>query len=133
MYGHLRALYPGSLNPPQNAVKEIIEGTQNKRRKKRSPKRAEGGAREPKVDRAVLHILTVLRVPPAPAKSLSLFFFFFFHIPSRLSSSFCTKLNGNEKNSIFFSSILFTVRLNTYPVETMISSSIYEKKHYYIC
>lgn len=40
-------------------------------KKKRSPKRAEGGA-EAKVDRAVLHILTVLRVPPALVKFVRL-------------------------------------------------------------
>lgn len=63
---------PGSLNP-MKAVEKIIEGTE-RAKKRRSPKRAEGGA-EAKVDRAVLHILTVLRVPPAFVKFVRLFSF----------------------------------------------------------
>lgn len=64
---------PGSLNP-MKTVEEIIEGTEREQEKKRSPKRAEGGA-EAKVDRAVLHILTVLRVPPTLVKFVCLFSF----------------------------------------------------------
>jgi len=38
-------------------------------KKEKAPKRAEGGA-EAEVDRAVLHILTVLRVPAVPINSV---------------------------------------------------------------
>lgn len=76
---------PGSLNPSEGAGGDDRRYGINE--KKRAPKRAEGGA-EAEVDRAVLHILTVLRVPPAPAKFVRLFFFFFSFLFSFRSASF---------------------------------------------